>query len=67
MQVFQSIELEISVQKDYIIMFLVCVSCGYALCAQDMWQYFFIGGMFILSLIANWLLSYRTKQAEKKL
>lgn len=66
MQVFQSIDLELSVQRDYIVMFLVCVCCGYAVCADDYWQYFFIGAMFILSLLTNWFLSYRTKQQEKK-
>ena len=37
MQVFQSIDLEISVQRDYIIMFLICVSAGYALCINYNW------------------------------
>ena len=62
MQVFQSIDLEISVQRDYIVMFLVCVCCGYAVCAIDIWQYFFIGGMFIISILVNWFLEYKHKK-----
>lgn len=62
MQVFQSIDLEISVQRDYIVMFLVCVCCGYAVCAIDTWQYFFIGGMFIISILVNWFLEYKHKK-----
>ena len=66
MQVFQSIDTEISVQRDYIIMFLTCVCCGYAVCAVQTWQYYFVGAMFLLSLLANWLLSYQVKLSEKK-
>lgn len=66
MQVFQSIDTEISVQRDYIIMFLACVCCGYAVCAVQTWQYYFVGAMFLISLFANWLLSYQVKQSEKK-
>ena len=61
MQVFQTIDTEISVQRDYIIMCLACVCCGYAACAVQNWQYYFVGGMFIVSLLANWFLSYRFK------
>ena len=67
MQVFQTIDTEISVQRDYIIMFLACVCCGYAACAVQNWQYYFVGGMFIVSLLANWFLSYRFKLSQKKI
>jgi hypothetical protein len=67
MQVYQSIDLEVSVQRDYIVMFLVCLCCGYAVSAIDIWQYFFIGGMFIISILVNWFLEYRHKQDEKNL
>lgn len=48
-------------------MFLICVCCGYAACVIEDWQYYFIIGIFIVSLIANWGISYRVKQDEKKL
>lgn len=60
MQTFQSIDLEISVQRDYIIMFLICVSCGYAACAIRTWQFIIVGVMFVLALLINLIVEYRT-------
>lgn len=62
MQVYQSIQLELTVQRDYIVLFLICVCCGYAVCVIRTWQYFFIGAMFIVSFSLNWYLSVREKQ-----
>jgi hypothetical protein len=42
-------------------MFLICVSGGYAIGVNFDWQYYVIGGIFIISLIANFLLSYKVK------
>lgn len=66
MQVYQSIELELSVQRDYTIMFLVCVCCGYAVSSVETWQYYFIGGIFIFSLIINFFIAYKTREKRSK-
>ena len=58
MQTYLSIDLELSVQKHYIIMFLICECFGYAISVYYTWQYVFIGVMFVLAIIANYLISF---------
>jgi hypothetical protein len=65
MQVYQSIESLLSIQRDYIIMFLICVCCGYALCASYNWQYYLIGALFIVCLLVNWLITLSAQKKEK--
>ncbi len=66
MQVYQSIELELSVQRDYTIMFLVCVCCGYAVSSVYTWQYIFIACTFVVSLIINFFIAYKTREKRSK-
>lgn len=62
MQTYQSIELELSVQKSYIYLFLVCLCAGYAACAIYTWQYYLAIAIFLISIIINRLVSYSIKQ-----
>jgi hypothetical protein len=64
MQVYQSNDLELSVQRSYIVMFLICVCCGYGVSAIYDWQYYVIGGMFVFSIVANFIFSYREKRKQ---
>ena len=64
MQTFLSIELELSVQKHYIIMFLICLCCGYAISAFTTWQYIFSGVMFVVSIIANYFISFTYRKSN---
>lgn len=54
-----------SIQRDYIIMFLVCVCCGYAASVNFTWQYIFIGVFFIIALLINLAISLKKKADEK--
>lgn len=69
MQVYQSIDIEISVQRDYIYMFLICVSCGYAVGVRFYWQYLLIAIVFVLAVFINYIISYNKSQEfiEKKI
>ena len=61
MQSYLSIDVEITVLRDYIFMFLLCVCCGYAASAIFTWQYIFIGVIFIFSIILNIMLTTQNK------
>ncbi len=63
---YLSIKLEVMVQKTFIVFFLICVSLGYAAAAVETWQYYFIGGVFILSLILNFALVLTYSRDDKK-
>lgn len=62
MQVYQSIDIEISIQRDYIYMFLICVSCGYAVSSRSIWLYIFIGIVFVFAVIVNYIISYKKSE-----
>lgn len=62
MQAYLSIDLELTVLRDYIFMFLICVCCGYAVSVISHWQYIFIGIIFIFSIILNIMLTTQKKQ-----
>lgn len=62
MQVYQSIELELQTQKSYIIMFLICISCGYAVSVTRTWQYYMIAAICVVSIGVNFLVEYNSSQ-----
>lgn len=69
MKTYLSIDLEMEVQKHYIIMFLLCISLGYLISSFKLWQYIFAGIMFVFGLLANYMISFtynRKKEEEIK-
>jgi hypothetical protein len=62
MQQYMSIELEIKVQKTYIILFLICVSIGYYFSVNTLWEKITILGVIALALIMNFVLNYSYKK-----
>lgn len=64
MQQYISIELELKVQKTYIILFLLCVSFGYYLSTQFFWEKYVIMAVVVISLIINFSLNYTYKKQK---
>lgn len=64
MQQYMSIELEIKVQKTYIIFFLICVSGGYYFSTTYLWEKITIIGVVIFALIVNFTLNYTYKKQK---
>lgn len=57
MQTFQSIDLEIEFHNSFIILFLFGLCGGYAISSWEVWQWCTAGGAFVLSILANFLIS----------
>lgn len=68
MQTYLSIQLELSSQRDYLWMFLVCACGGYALGAIFYWQYVLAAGVCLLAGLANLAIGYgiRRRKREKE-
>jgi hypothetical protein len=64
MQQYISIELEVKVQKTYIVFFLICVSGGYYFTSIFIWEKITIGIIFILALIINFTLNFTYKKQK---
>lgn len=62
MQQYLSIELEIKLQKTYIVIFLICVSIGYYYSAIDLWEKIVILVVIVVALVVNFLLNYNYKK-----
>ena len=48
--------------KKYVLMFLLCLSAGYAISVSYNWQYYIIIGIFILSVVVNFLIDIKSKK-----
>ena len=66
-QQYISIELEIKVQKTYIIFFLICVSGGYYLTSVFTWEKITIGVIFILAILINFALNLSYKKHKESI
>jgi hypothetical protein len=63
-QKYTSIELEIKVQKTYIIFFLICVSFGYYFSVQTVWEQIAIAVVVVVALALNFGLNYSYKKQK---
>lgn len=64
MHTYLSIDLELAVQRDYIVLFLICVCCGYGISAIYFWQIILAVAMCVLSLAINFILNCKAKHDE---
>ena len=67
MQTYLSIDVELSVLRDYTYIFLVCVCAGYAISVIYIWQYIFIGIIFVFAIVLNVMLTFQAKHQREEL
>lgn len=67
MQQYLSIELEIKVQKTYIVLFLIFCSMGYYFTVTFLWEKLIIVGVAAAALILNFLLNLSYKKHKDEI